>query len=152
MLKLKYKNKKEKVQMRWFCFIVGSALLLITYLWPFYVYPVTSYNGSTMVIVEVDYSITFNFNGTYTTNFAGEEGSGYYKIQDKKIYVGTKSDFEITKNSVAFATIKNCYTIEINTLGVTLSNTAGLILTIIYGIMAGGGLLSIIIRASIKKE
>ena len=137
--------------MRWFCLILGSALLLITYLWPFYIYPVTPYSGSTTVIVEVDYSITFNFDGTYTANLAGEEGGGYYKIKDSKIYLGVDKDFEITENSVAFATIENFYTIEINTVGVTLSNVAGLILTIVYGIMAGGGLLSIIIRAAVKK-
>lgn len=137
--------------MRWFCLVLGSALLLITYIWPFYIYPLTPYSGSTTVIVEVDYSITFNFDGTYSASLAGEEGGGYYKIKDSKIYIGADEDFEVTNNSVAFATIENFYTIKLNTVNVALSNTVGLILTILYGIMAGGGLLSIIIRASIKK-
>lgn len=127
--------------------LLSAVLLTITFAFPFYIYPFGSYNGSTTVAGrEIIYSASMSFDGKIKTNIAGfDTGDWYYKIKDKKVYVGTTKDFKI-EEGVALFKIDNFFTIDSNTdlFETKMMNTWGIVLTALYAIIGLWGILALL--------
>lgn len=128
--------------------LLSAVLLTITFAFPFYIYPFGSYNGSSTVAGnEIKYEVSMSFDGKIKTNIAGyNSGDLYYKIQDKKIYVGTTKDFKI-ESGVALFKIDNFFTISLNTGAVEmkLTNIWGIVLTALYALIGIWGVLALLV-------
>lgn len=151
------KNAKGGREVKVFAFLLGCALLLITFLWPFWVYPFGSYSGS---VGSADISINFHFDGTYETNLdeiagvqVGLSGQGYYTIKDSKIYVSSHSDFAIS-DAIQIGEVENFFTVKINLIAteVTMYSKVGIILTVVYGLLALGGFIAMVVSGTRKRQ
>ncbi|MBO5102804.1 MAG: hypothetical protein J6C13_01780, partial [Clostridia bacterium] len=76
--------------MKGIAFLAGSALLIVTFFLPFWIYPFGAYQGSD---VNGDYYINFHFDKTYESNMADIDSQGYYTIADNKVYISDTKDF-----------------------------------------------------------
>ena len=52
--------------MKYIIFLASVAMIVLTFAFPCFAYPVGSYNGSSEIVsgVKVEYSISFHFDGT----------------------------------------------------------------------------------------
>ena len=127
--------------------LLSAALLTITFAFPFYVYPFGTYNGSSTVAgTEIKYNVSMSFDGKIKTNISGyDTGDWYYKIKDKKIYVGTTKDFKI-EDGVALFKIDNFFTIDSNTelFETKMMNIWGIVLTGVYALIGLWGILALL--------
>ena len=156
MLYSRRKNAKGGRDVKVIAFLLGCALLLITFFWPFWVYPFGSYTGS---VSNTDVSINFHFDGTFETNLneiagtqvSGLSAQGYYTIKDSKIYISTQKDFEI-ENALQIGEVENFFTIKINLLvtEITMRSNVGIILTVVYGLLALGGFIALVVSGTKK--
>ncbi len=130
--------------MKYLIFLASVAMIVLTFAFPCFAYPVGSYNGSTEVVsgVKVEYSVSFHIDGTIDYQFAsltnkGSDRKTYYKIADGKIYISNDANFDI-KDGVELASMKNLFTIsdKDGSTEVTLTSVAGIIFTCAYGVLA----------------
>ncbi len=128
--------------------LLSAALLTITFAFPFYIYPFGSYSGSSTIAgAEVKYSVEMSFDGKIKTDIAGyDTGDWYYKIKDKKIYVGATKDFDID-TGVALFKVDNFFTISLNTgvVEMEMTNIWGIVLTALYALIGVWGILALLI-------
>lgn len=117
--------------------LLGAAILVISYAFPFFLIPIGSYESSK---IDVEYS--FNWNGEYEQDIEILDTKGYYKIDDKGVYVSITEDVPVT-NLNKMATIKNIYTLEI--AGETFKNNWALGFTIIGFVLTAWGIIGFMI-------
>ena len=130
--------------MKYIIFLASVAMIVLTFAFPCFAYPVGSYNGSSEIVsgVKVEYSISFHFDGTIDYQIASlsnkdSDKKTYYKIVDGKIYISNNKDFDV-KDGLVLASMKNLFTIsdKDGSTEVTLTSVAGIIFTCAYGVLA----------------
>ena len=130
--------------MKYLIFLASVAMIVLTFAFPCFAYPIGSYNGSSEIVsgVKIEYSVSFHNDGTIDYKFGSltNEGSNkkvFYKIADGKIYISNDSNFDI-KDGLELATMKNLFTItdKDGSTEVTLISVPGIIFTCAYGVLA----------------
>lgn len=120
--------------------ILGAAILVICYAFPFFMMPVGSY---TQEIEGVSVEYSFKWNGKYEKNI-GDNFSfkGYHKVKakDKEIYVGTTEDSQPLK----LASVKSLYKIEIG--DTEYVNGWGVGVAVVGYVLTAWGLLGLVLR------
>ena len=91
-------------------FVLGVAIIVICYAFPFFMMPVGSYSNTSNSITT---EISFKWNGSCTVKLGKTSTEMYYKVKDKEIYTSlTDKDFDINSINKS-ATISNIYTIKV---------------------------------------
>lgn len=130
--------------MKYLIFLASVAMIVLTFAFPCFAYPIGSYNGSSEIVsgVKIEYSISFHIDGTIDYKFASisNEGSStktFYKIADGKIYISNNADFDI-KDGAELASMKNLFTItdKDGSTEITLISVPGIVFTCVYGGLA----------------
>jgi hypothetical protein len=123
--------------------IIGAAILVLSYILPVFMIPIGSYSYNKD---NFSCSYSFQLNGKYETKTEVGNASttlkGYYKLDDKAIYIGNKQDIKTTDIN-KLAKVKNIYTIEIADM--ELKNNWALGFTVIGFMLASWGLIGLFV-------
>ena len=117
------------------------ALVVLCYGYPMFILPFGSYTYKEKVgDAVVEYSIKFQFDGSYSMKVGELESSGYYKVKNGKIYFDTDKEVDTSSDSGAMS-LTNMYTIT--------SDTAKIVNNIGQYTMLGLGVLSLLLVVTI---
>lgn len=131
--------------------LCSVVMLVLTWAFPFFTYPVGEYKGSTKnVLVEgetIKYSVKFNTDGTCKLSLGDSiEGDFYYKVKDKRVYYSAIKDFEIDERTTSYLIMDSMYSLSSPNVNVSLINKWGIIFTGIYGLIALASLVTLTFR------
>ena len=146
MLLYMYQNTKGENMFKgsFIKLLIGVAILVVSYAFPFFLIPLGSYSYSEDGIT-LEYA--FDWNGEYTTKLKVENSStktdAYYKIDDKAIYWSTNEDVKVS-DITKLGKIKNIYTLEIG--GEEFKNNWALGFTIIGYVFTAWGTLGFLLH------
>lgn len=117
------------------------ALVMLCYGYPMCILPFGSYTYKEKVgDAVVEYSIKFQFDGSYSMKVGELENTGYYKVKNGKIYFDTDKEVDTSSDSGAMS-LTNMYTIT--------SDTAKIVNNIGQYTMLGLGVLSLLLVVTI---
>lgn len=129
--------------------ILGAIILVFSYVLPIFMIPVGSYSHSSD---NVTMSYSFQWNGECKTKVEfgdlSTDAKGYYKVDDKAIYVSTEKDVKVSELTKA-AEIKNIYTLE--SAGEEFKNYWALGFTIIGFVLTAWGIVGFFVPKKKKK-
>lgn len=120
------------------------ALVVLCYGYPMFVLPFGSYTYKEKTgDAVVEYSIKFQFDGSYSIKMGGLENTGYYKVKNGKIYFDTDKEVDTSSDSGAMS-LTNMYTITSGSIKIV--NNIG------QYTMLGLGVLSLLLVVSIPSS